>query len=55
MKIFWIIISFYVVFISYTLAKVDPPNFDFNIQTFSDFYPTKDLASIEAKYGKVIS
>ncbi len=52
MKFSWIIISFYLVFASYTLAKVDPPNFDFNIQTFSDFYPGKDLTSIGTKYGK---
>jgi hypothetical protein len=33
-------------------AKVDPPNYQFNVSTLEDFYPEKLLSDLEKKYGK---
>jgi hypothetical protein len=33
-------------------AKVDPPNYDFSIETLADFYPGKSLDELEKKYGR---
>ena len=33
-------------------AKVEAPNYDFSIDTLADFFPGKDLTTIEGKYGK---
>ena len=33
-------------------AKVDPPNYNFSLDTLKDFYPEADLADLEKKYGK---
>lgn len=33
-------------------AKVDPPNYDFSLDTLNDFFPDKTAASLDAKYGK---
>lgn len=33
-------------------AKVEKPNYDFSIDTLSEFLPGKSLENIEAKYGK---
>lgn len=33
-------------------AEVVPPNYDFSMDTLNDFFPDKDIAAIEAKYGK---
>lgn len=33
-------------------AKVDPKNYDFSTDTLADFFPGKELSSIETKYGK---
>lgn len=33
-------------------AKVDPPNYNFSLDTLSDFFPDKTTAALDAKYGK---
>lgn len=33
-------------------AKVEKPNYDFSIDTLSEFLPGKSLSDLEAKYGK---
>lgn len=33
-------------------AKVEKPNYDFSLDTLSDFYPGKLKTDIDAKYGK---
>lgn len=33
-------------------AKVDPPNYDFSVDTLAEFFPGKELAPLESKYGK---
>ena len=33
-------------------AKVEPPNYDFSMDTLADFFPGKEVAAIETKYGK---
>lgn len=33
-------------------AKVDPPNYDFSLDTLSDFNPGKSNSELEKKYGK---
>jgi len=33
-------------------AKVDPPNYDFSLDTLKDFYVGKTLDEVEKKYGK---
>lgn len=33
-------------------AKVDPPNYNFSLETLDDFFPEKKLEEIEKKYGK---
>ena len=33
-------------------AKVEPPNYDFSTDTLSDFFPEKEISSLEGKYGK---
>ncbi len=33
-------------------AKVDPPNYNFSLDTFNDFWPGKTLDSLQKKYGK---
>jgi hypothetical protein len=33
-------------------AKVEPPNYNFSVDTLSDFYPGKSPAELEKKYGK---
>lgn len=33
-------------------AEVEPPNYNFSLDALAFFMPGKDLASIEAKYGK---
>ena len=32
-------------------AKVDPPNYDFSVETLSDFFPGKKISELEGKYG----
>ena len=34
------------------IAKVDPPNYDFSLETLADFFPDKAQEDIEKKYGK---
>ena len=34
------------------IAKVDPPNYDFSLETLADFFPEKSLQELEKKYGK---
>jgi hypothetical protein len=33
-------------------AKVDPPNYNFSLETLEDFFPDKNLDDLEKKYGK---
>jgi hypothetical protein len=33
-------------------AKVDPPNYNFSLETLSAFYPGNALNNLEAKFGK---
>jgi hypothetical protein len=33
-------------------AKVEPPNYNFSLDTIADFYPDKTTAALEPKYGK---
>lgn len=33
-------------------AKVEAPNYDFSLDTLSDFFPDKELSVIVAKYGE---
>jgi hypothetical protein len=33
-------------------AKVDPPNYDFSLESLSEFFPTKQVSGAESKYGK---
>lgn len=33
-------------------AKVDPPNYDFSIETLNDFSPGKEVSGLNGKYGK---
>jgi hypothetical protein len=33
-------------------AKVDPPNYNFSVDTLQDFYPGKKVTDLESKYGK---
>lgn len=33
-------------------SKVIPPNYDFSMDTLADFFPNKDQATLESKYGK---
>ncbi len=33
-------------------SKIDPPNYNFSIDTLKDFYPDAEIATIEKKYGK---
>ncbi|MFP5386388.1 MAG: hypothetical protein ACLGHN_09940 [Bacteriovoracia bacterium] len=33
-------------------AKVEAPNYDFSIDTLADFFPGKDVTTIDGKYGK---
>lgn len=33
-------------------AKVEAPNYDFSVDTLSDFYPGKTVSSLDTKYGK---
>ncbi len=33
-------------------AKVEAPNYNFSLDTLSDFFPEKDRAELEKKYGK---
>lgn len=38
--------------ISVGFSKVDPPNYNFSLDTLADFKPGADLESIEKKHGK---
>lgn len=40
------------VFSNSTFAKVIPPNYDFSMDTLSEFFPGKDISAVETKYGK---
>ncbi len=33
-------------------AKVEAPNYDFSLDTLSDFFPDKSTAALDAKFGK---
>ncbi len=33
------------------IAKVDPPNYNFSLDTFKDFWPGSSLSEIQKKYG----
>jgi hypothetical protein len=33
-------------------AKVEPPNYNFSLETLADFFPEKKIEDIEKKYGK---
>ena len=33
-------------------AKVDPPNYDFSLDTLADFFPEKNKDDLDRKYGK---
>jgi hypothetical protein len=33
-------------------AKVEAPNYNFSLDTLNDFFPGKDLSSLDSKYGK---
>jgi hypothetical protein len=33
-------------------AKVDPPNYNFDLDTLNDFFPDKPLEALKSKYGK---
>lgn len=33
-------------------SEVIPPNYDFSMDTLADFFPEKEVAGIEGKYGK---
>lgn len=33
-------------------AKVEAPNYNFNLETLADFYPEKKIEDVETKYGK---
>jgi hypothetical protein len=33
-------------------AKVDPPNYDFSVDTLAAFFPGVEITSLEGKYGK---
>jgi hypothetical protein len=33
-------------------AMVEAPNYDFSLNTLEDFFPTKNIAEVEKKYGK---
>ena len=33
-------------------AKVDPPNYNFSLETLEDFFPDKNLDDLQKKYGK---
>lgn len=48
-----IIALFFLIFITVPLsAKVEPPNYNFSLDTFNDFWPGASLTAIEKKYGK---
>lgn len=34
------------------LSKVEPPNYNFSLDTFNDFWPGTQLQQIQTKYGK---
>lgn len=34
------------------IAKVEAPNYNFSVDTLNDFFPGKDVKSLETKYGK---
>lgn len=48
------IVLFLNTFVNVSLAKVDPPNYNFSLDTLKDFAPGGDLETIEKKYGKGI-
>jgi hypothetical protein len=33
-------------------AKVEAPNYDFSLDTLSEFFPGKNVSAVETKYGK---
>ena len=33
------------------LSKVEPPNYNFSLETLKDFYPDSDIKELEKKYG----
>ena len=33
-------------------AKVDPPNYNFDLETLADFFPGRPISGIESKFGK---
>lgn len=37
---------------SEALGQIEPPNYNFSLDTLGDFYPGKKLQDIEKKYGK---
>lgn len=43
---------FLIIFSHVGFAKVIPPNYDFSMDTLAEFFPGKDIAVIEGKYGK---
>ncbi|GAB4018568.1 MAG: hypothetical protein Fur0010_19850 [Bdellovibrio sp.] len=45
-----IILLYLSIFICF--GKVDPPNYDFSLDTLKDFYPGAELSAIESKHGK---
>jgi hypothetical protein len=46
------LICFIWLVINPTWAKVEAPNYNFSVDTLSDFFPEKSLSEIEKKYGK---
>ncbi len=42
----------YLLVITGVAAKVDPPNYNFSLDRFKEFFPKKDIKKIDKKYGK---
>lgn len=45
------LILFFICFGTTVWAKVEPPNYNFSLDKFNDFYPNKSLKSIQSQYG----
>ena len=39
-------------FSTFTWAKIEPPNYNFSVDTLKDFYPDAQVSDLEKKYGK---
>jgi hypothetical protein len=50
-SIFSILLVIFLVPIKDLYSKVDPPNYNFSLDTLKDFYPGADIKELEKKYG----